>query len=390
MNDSLVMVCDGYVDFAESWAVPLYQATARRVPVVYLQPDPDHAGFRGWRSLLLSRRPFGARTGRPGLEVVRLPALLPGSRFRVISHLNRWLALRQLLRRLVARGQRPVLMLQRPYLLPSLRGLPAALRVYEVTDDYVASTRTPGRERRVRRAHHRFLRQADLVWASTDNLVEQVRRQRRDAERCTMGVDYVAFSAGTESEVPEPLRRLGRPRVGLVGRLNDRIDWPLVESLCDRHPEWHIVLVGPIYLAGSATRRALEQLEKRKNFHLLPAVPRSEMPAYIAHLDVCLIPYRVYEGTVGINPLKLYEYLATGRPVVSTPLPAVENFADVVTLAGPHAFVDAVNEALESSDDPESAEVRRQRARPLDWQTVADHRLEQLAGRLGGTGGTVG
>ena len=189
-----------------------------------------------------------------------------------------------------------------------------------------------------------------------------------------MGVDYAVFAEGEAWSVPTALGRIPHPRVGLVGRLNDRIDWGLMERLSEEHPGWHLVLVGPIYLAGIATRNALERLEARANVHLLPAVSRSEMPAYVAGLDVCLIPYRVFEGTVAINPIKLYEYLASGRPVVSTPLPAVLDFADLVACAPAETFGRAIEEALDN-DTPKAAAARRARARELDWHVVAGERI---------------
>ena len=383
----MILVWDGYVDFAESWTVPLHRASARLASVIYLQPDPDHAGIRGWRSLAGGRSEV-APDGGPGLDVVRLPALLPGSRFRAISHLNRWVALRLLLSRLRRRTDAPVvLFLQRPYLLPTLRGLPAHLRIYEVTDDYVASARPTTRAQRVRRAHRRFVRQADQVWATTEQLLEPLQRQRPDARASHMGVDYDAFAAGVATGCPESLRRIPVPRIGLVGRLNDRIDWALVERLCDADPDWNVVFVGPIYLAGAATREALERLERRSNFHLLPAVPRSEMPAYVAGLDVCLIPYRVIPGTSSIQPIKLYEYLATGRPVVSTPLPAMADFDDVVDFAEPDAFAATVHDALAGVGGDLATLRRQDRAHQHDWNAIAEQRLEALREMLAAVSG---
>jgi len=131
-----------------------------------------------------------------------------------------------------------------------------------------------------------------------------------------------------------------------------------------------------VYSAGRATRDALRRLTSRPNFHHLPAVPEADMPAFVGGLDVCLIPYRVEGANLGINPLKLYQSLAAGRPVVATPLPAVQPFRDVVACAtSPVEFMAAVAAALSTSDDDAGVRARQQRVRAFDWQDIAAHQL---------------
>lgn len=373
----MILVCQGHKDFAETRMAPLYWGYAEHVRVLYVQGDLGHFGIQSGQALLGSST-FGASTRGRGLDVIRLPASLPGGRFEAVAHLNRWAALRLLLKRLAAQGAGPtVLMVQRPYLLPQLNGLPASLKVYEITEDYGAQAHHDTHRRRILKAHKRLLRQADRVWATTGHLEAGVRDQRPDVVRTSLGVDFDAFARGLERPEPTALRRIPGPRIGLVGRLNDRIDWDLVERLVWVRPDWHLVVVGPIHRAGVATRDALGRLEGSPNFHLLPAVPHREMPAYLARLDVCLIPYRITQGTQGVHPNKLYEYLAAGRPVVSTPLPAVEEFGDVVRTAAADTFVEAIEQTLATGNDSIIA-VGRERMRNLDWARIAEQRVERL------------
>jgi glycosyltransferase involved in cell wall biosynthesis len=370
----VIVVCHGHSAWEESWARPLYEGYAREATMLYVHPD---AGARSRASARDLRRRVREAARAPGLLVLEMPGVLPGGRWPAIGRANRWLALRTLLGWLQRDTEEPVvLIVQRSYLLPTIRGLPAALRVYEVTDDYPGYATGTRQAARIAGAHRRFLRDCDLVWATSSTLVEDIRPLRPDVYETSMGVDFNAFARGAAGPVPDALARIPRPRVGLVGRLEDRIDWRLIEALAGERPDWQVVLVGPLYCAGRATLDALRRLALRPNFHHLSAVPEADMPVFVGGLDVCLIPYRVEGANLGINPLKLYQSLAAGRPVVATPLPAVQPFRDVVACAAsPVEFVAAVAAALSIPDDDAAARARRQRVRAFDWHDIAAHQL---------------
>jgi hypothetical protein len=108
-----------------------------------------------------------------------------------------------------------------------------------------------------------------------------------------------------------------------MGNLNDRVDWELLQRLARQRPDWHMVLVGPCIMRARRPKRAVSDLASDANVHFVSAVAESELPATISALDVGLIPYALTPATLRINPLKLYQYLAAGLPVVATPIPAV-------------------------------------------------------------------
>jgi len=320
-----------------------------------------------------------------GVFHATLPGMLPGNRFRVLSALNRWYGTRSVLQILQrTRGDEVVLVVQRPELLPTLRGLPAQLRVYEVVDDYEGLAETPAAARHVARAHRRMLNECDIVWATSRTLTERVRPYRADVIETTNGVDVDAFVRGAASAPPAALAAVPHPRVGIIGRLNDRVDWPLVEEICRRRPDWHVVIVGPEYAAGMDTTAALARLACYPNAHRIPAIPPEAMPACVAALDVCLIPYRLTKLTLAINPLKVYQYLAAGKPVVATRLPALIPLGEAVACAaGPDEFVDAIEAALASVGDPCIQRGRQEYVRQFDWTVVAATRLRVLSRALG-------
>jgi glycosyltransferase involved in cell wall biosynthesis len=192
------------------------------------------------------------------------------------------------------------------------------------------------------------------------------------------GVDHDAFASAASAPPPPSMATIAGPRVGSVGNLNDRVDWTLVEGIARSRPGWNVVLVGPIYQAGPRTLEALPRLRLLPNVHLLPEVPPGDLPGMVAHLDVGLIIYAPGPGTLAINPLKLYQYLAAGRAVVSTPLPSVEEFRGTVAIARTvEEFVAAIEAAL-APPEAAPAAARARRVLEFDWEQVAALRLELL------------
>jgi glycosyltransferase involved in cell wall biosynthesis len=351
----------------------MMEAYARRAPVVYVDPD---AGASRTAEREVSERLWHVTMGRT----------LRGGRLRGVAAANRWLGLRRVLRSARARHGGPVILVsQQPNLLPTLAGLPADLKVYEVRDDYAGFALHTSAAARLQRAHRRMLRESDVVWAISRALVDDIRTVRPDVERTDVGVECDAFARaaadaradrGREGSAARP------PCIGLVGNLNDRIDWELLESIARARPHWQLTLVGPVYHASAQTDAAVRRLREVANVRLPGPVGRDGLPAAVAALDVGLIPYRMTAANRRINPLKLYQYLAAGVPVVATPIPAVAEVEGAAALAeGPDAFVAAIEAALRTDDAGRAA--LRARARAFDWQAVADRQLEIASRRLG-------
>jgi glycosyltransferase involved in cell wall biosynthesis len=207
--------------------------------------------------------------------------------------------------------------------------------VYDVVDDYSAMPyyqRTEGS--RLAELDSMMTRRADLVFVVNDYLLEQRRRWNTNCRFVGNAGDVIGFAEARKSPVaPRDLAGIPGPRVGFHGTLTgDKLDVPLVEELARRRPEWSFVLVGP-----EKDRAALAALRQHGNVHTLGPRSASELPAYLSAFDVVLIPYRRTPFTG--RPLKVYEALAAGVPVVATGIPelagepgvsVVESSADVV------------------------------------------------------------
>ncbi|HZO17171.1 MAG TPA: glycosyltransferase [Polyangiaceae bacterium] len=172
-------------------------------------------------------------------------------------------------------------------------------------------------------AEQELCERADVIFATSEALVERKRALNPQTFHAPHGVDHELFARALDDDtvVPAELARLPHPRLGFYGTIQDWIDYPLLEALASRHPEWSIVLIGSELVDVSALRRY-------PNVHFLGRKRHAELPAYCKGFDVALIPYTVGERTRYVNPIKLREYLSAGLPVVSTALPEVSRYAE--------------------------------------------------------------
>lgn len=240
-----------------------------------------------------------------------------------------------------------------------------ALCCYDWTDDWTAFDLLPVEDgRELQALNDRVLREADLVLTVSEYLYHQAQELNPHVYRVPNASDpSVMGQAAAPGEVAPDLVDLSRPIVGYVGQIADKLDFELVEGLARARPGWSFVFIGDVW----ETRRAQAQaLGARANVHFLGRRDYHQLPAYLRAFDVCAMPHRCTPLTRSMDPIKLYDYLATGKPIVSTPIAGVERFRDVVYVGDtPEAFVMGVEEALQ--EPPELPEKRLQYAQQNTW-----------------------
>ena len=172
---------------------------------------------------------------------------------------------------------------------------------------------------------------------------------------------------------------LGHPRLGYFGVIDERIDVDLVAAVADAHPDWQVVMVGPVVKIDSAT------LPQRANLHWLGQRDYAELPELMSGWEVCLMPFAINESTRFISPTKTLEYLAAGKPVVSTPIRDVAGpYAGIVAIAEtPQDFIAACELALVRTPEEQkhdAVEVKKLLAR-TSWDGTATAMAELLEER---------
>lgn len=273
-------------------------------------------------------------------------------------------------------GGRPIVWLFRPDQDDVPGTLAEKLLVYHIVDEYSGYAGIePSRRAEVQARERRLMARADLVFVTSPMLLAAKNGVNPRTVLVPNGVDAAAFAQAVErGHVPADLAAIPTPRIGYVGAINEKIDFALLRDLAVAHPEWNLVLVGPWVVKEDRDAQACRALA---NVHHLGVRPVSEVPDYVVGMQVCLLPYKLNEWTRHIDPLKLYEYLAAGKPIVATPIPGVQPYAELLTVRGAGDFGQGVVSALEETGHGRARERQRAAA-----QNTWDARVEALSAHI--------
>ena len=263
-----------------------------------------------------------------------------------------------------------------PVFFPYIKRIRADYLVYHAYDMY---DHTPGWNEQLERDERHLLGRSDMVIASSEQTAEGLRRKvRREIRVLPNGADIAAFdrALGGAALLPKDLDAIPPPRLGYIGSLNPKVDYALIGNLARRRPDWNFVLVGQVVSPDAQAEAARVDCAALPNVHLLGRKPVHEVPLYMTNMDVNLMCYRLASEiwTEWIYPLKLHEYLAAGRPVVSADVPSIRPFGEVVRIAtGVDDWQEAIEQALLNGGQG-TPERRRAIAADNSW----DKRVQTL------------
>jgi glycosyltransferase involved in cell wall biosynthesis len=362
----------------------LFSRLGRQRPVLY-----SNGGWMSWQCRSQEWRQAAWRGGvldidnvavdEPARAMVRVPRLRALDRLMTRLQCQRW---RRILR---AKGSGPLIAyVYHPMFADYLEHLRADRIVYHAYDLY---DHTPGWNDRLEQGERRLLKVADCVIASSQAIAQGLAAKSARDDICVLpnGANFDAIVAAATGDAPAPpdLAAIPAPRLGWIGSIHPQIDLALIADIAATRPEWSFVLVGAIPELKTARAEA-ERARCRAlpNVHFLGGRPVDAVPGYIAGMDVNLMCYRMADETwiKAIYPLKLHEYLASGRPVISADVPAVREFADVVCIAHDRQdWITAIGDAL-AGRGVGSVEARRRVAAANTW----DQRVKTLDGLLCG------
>ncbi|THD58375.1 MAG: UDP-galactopyranose mutase [Phenylobacterium sp.] len=235
-----------------------------------------------------------------------------------------------------------------PMMLPFSRHLRAVCTVYDCMDELANFKFAPPELTILERE---LMGLADVVFTGGYSLWEAKRDRHPNIHPFPSSVDVPHFAkARTSRHEPEDQAALAWPRLGFYGVVDERMDLALLAHLADARPDWSLVIVGPVVKIDPAS------LPVRPNLHYLGGKTYEQLPAYLGGWDVALMPFAINESTRFISPTKTPEYLAGGRPVVSTPIvDVVRHYGELEAVkiaATPQAFVEACDQALAMSRLP--------------------------------------
>ena len=213
------------------------------------------------------------------------------------------------------------------------------------------------------------------VFATAEPLAKRLKAANEKTAFIPNGADYERFAqANDEQPVPSDLKDIPHPIFGFVGALQPCVEYGYVETAAKAHPDWSFVFIG-----SEKPGAKLDVLRTLQNVHFLGLKPNELLPQYLAHFDACLNLFAESDLSRDVSPLKFYEYLATGKPVVSTRQPdQVLQYAPIIQIADDAKGFEAACEAALGDTQPERTAARIEEGRKSSW----DERVAEMCAVL--------
>ncbi|MBI2411044.1 MAG: glycosyltransferase [Candidatus Kerfeldbacteria bacterium] len=260
-----------------------------------------------------------------------------------------------------------------PFTAPLFQKFPEAKIIFDAVDNWADHPVYASQAEQLREQYTIIQKRADVIFTVSEGLVDFFGKQK-NVFYIPNGVD-VAHFGHAQCHMPIPIsidQTAGERLIGYHGVIQSRVNFAIIEYLAQQHPEWHQVLIGPVW------KDVVKELQRIVNtyphVHALGSVSYNQLPSAIACFDVAMIPHKIDAFTHSMNPLKMYEYLACGKPIVATPIAGSDQFQDLITTAiSPEDFSQAITRALQEHT-PELRQRRISMAQGHSWQ----HRIQKM------------
>ena len=314
--------------------------------VVYWEPWEIHDAIRTNASDR-ERRFVGLRRIAPGVWLIRCP--------------------QETYKALLAAAQPEWILFYWPYQVADIpQGCPSRV-VYEMIDDHALEATDENWDR----LHDYWVSNADIVTGTADALVAELRVRRNDALLLPNGVRTEDWNRGIDHDVPSDLveARQKPVVVGYYGAIADWFDFETWLGAARAHPDWAFVWIG--YPYGAAMEAKIREATLTDNVYYLGKKPYAALPAYLQHFDVATIPFILNPITHATSPVKLFEYMAAGKPVVATKMREILKYSSVFFTDGGDDFVRSIDKALASRSDPAYLDLLAREAQANTWRERA-------------------
>ncbi len=365
------ILCISTTDWDEVWGsrqqIMTELAKSNRVFYVEKQVGPEHLLKYPH---LRKRWTVPAAREAGGVTLLRPPLMAPG---RYYSRAADAVSQRRLIAWLRARlapfsPVNPILWIYPPnsHLLPGSLGEERS--VYHCIDRFAAQS-TGRKKRIILEEEADTLRNVSTCLAYSRSVHESHSRIQARTRYWPNGCDFERIRAAFDRVAPEPpdLASIPHPRLGHMGSIAGKTDLELIDRLSRGHPDWHLVFVGAEYPHDLDMER-WRRLKTRRNVHYLGPKPIADVPLYEKGFDLCLMLWKVNEWTRDLQPIKIFEYLATGVPIVSTDLPELSYLAEALVFAHSYEEYDAACEAVIRGAHPISREAQLGLAERYSWK----------------------
>jgi len=304
----------------------------------------------------------GVREIQPNLFLYTAPPTLPmGRSFLSINMLNQHFIFRSVNKAMRRVGMnKPIFWISDPYFSFFARNHGQILTIYDWIHDNPVRNRSKI-DQTYRELEKEVIGKTDIIFTPSRFIYDKYGKSDTFFHLVSHGVDYDLFEE-SGGKPPEEMEQFPLPVIGFIGTIGSTVDIDLLEILAGEREKWSFVFIGDV-------RRELGRLRSCPNIHFLGSRPEPELPRYLRCFSAGIIPYVVSPATRTVHPVKTYEYLAAGIPVVSTRLPELEHMRGMIELAaGPDEFIISLEKVLRE-DTPKLHQKRSRFARENSWES---------------------
>ena len=370
---------------------PWYPIPTRKQQVMSRIPDAEILYFDPSATIIAPLRdktakPLMTAWKQPGekvkdnITVYRLPPVLPFfNKCRAINRVNQKNIAKFVREKMKEHGfEKPLLWVYSPVTVDCVDLIPHSGLVYDCVDRHSAygGLMNPAL---VDAMELELATKTDMTFATAKSLAERLQKAQPEAKFIPNGANFERFFEASKPQlVPEDMKDIPHPIFGFVGALQSCIEYGYLEAAAKARPDWSFVLIGK-----EKPGVDLSALHAMPNVHFLGLKPNEQLPQYLAHFDACLNLFAKSDLSKDVSPLKFYEYLATGRPIVSTKQPdQILQYAPLIEIAdSQEEFISACEKSC-SDTAPEQIDARIEAGRACSW----DSRVAQMCGILEGQG----
>ena len=270
---------------------------------------------------------------------------------------------------------RPIVWFSRPNMVDYLGKIHTKLTIYHVVDEYSGYGHSSTKPRsKPKSREDEMLREADTVIVVTSTLFDLKSRHNPNTHLVPNAVDYDAY-ADCDPRKPDDMSDISGPIIGYSGLIAARLDLDMLQTAAEARPDWNFVFVGGVN--DEHCKAELRQLCELSNVHFLGQKPVHDVPRYVHQFDVCVIPYVLDLRAQHASPLKLYEYAAAAKPIVTTDFSAARSYQGHVRIAGD---ADGLVAACEWSLGLDSSAAEIVENRRIAAENTWAHRVQQISG----------
>lgn len=325
----------------------------------------------------------GAIPVKDNIKVYSPPPILPfGNIYGWLNKINQWWLSLFIKRQLQKNNMtKPLVWTYMPNSLDLVKTLPQEGLIYDCVDEHSEYQGFINKEQMLH-MERQLIEACDLFFVTAQGLYETKSKYNPNTYLIPNGANFQLFNKADQEDTPvaAEIASLPSPIIGFIGVIQEWIDLKLIEKVAKDNRDGSVVLIGPV---GAGID--VSSLQALPNVHLLGKKKPAELPNYIKAFDVCLNPFRQSALTKNVSPLKFYEYLATGKPIVTVDMPAIHQFADCVLIAkDDDDFLQKVKQAV-AEDSRELKEKRIARGRESSWENKVAEMLalkEKMIGEV--------